>query len=481
MKLFKQDKFNLTQRVAYNALFSTAARVVEIVIGLLTIRLTSDYLGLALFGDYSTVMAFVSVFAIVGEFGLFSIVVREISLRPQEESRILSGAFTLRLVLGGAVLGSAYFFSYLFPYSTEVRNGIFILSVGYWISNLIQVLIGLFQKHLAMDKVAWAELWGRIAQLLAIAACVYFDWGFYAILGVWAFSSLFNLLLVWHYAGKFTRLGLNFDWILWKELLFKSSALVVSAILVYLYFKLDTVILSVFRSSEEVGIYGLAYKVLENLLFFPAMLVGLTMPMMSKFAGENREKFMAVAERTLHFLLLLIVPMVLGLIATAAKIIALLSKHAEFAPAEEPLRVLALALGIIFLGALFSNMIIALGQQKKLARIYAVGAIFNLTLNWLLIPRFSYMAAAWTTVLTEILVTVLMLLAVRSYLRLRACGGVLVKSLLSGAVMFAVLGALSHLHIFLLVPLGGAVYGSLTLLTGALSRQELDKLLQRKF
>lgn len=481
MKLFKQDQFNLTQKVAYNALFSTVARLVEIVIGLLTIRLTSDYLGLSAFGDYSTVMAFVSVFAIVGEFGLFSIVVREISLRPAEESRILSGAFTIRLVLGAVALGSAYFFALLFPYSTEVRNGILILSVGYWISNLIQVLIGLFQKHLAMDKVAGAELLGRVVQLLSILACVHFNWGFYAILGVWAFSSLFNLLLVWHYAGKFTHLSLNFDWALWRELLFKSFALVVSAILVYIYFKLDTVILSVFRSSEEVGIYGLAYKVLENLLFFPAMLVGLTMPMMSKFAGEQREKFVSVAGRTLNFLLLLIVPMVLGIVATAPKIIALLSSRVEFAPAEAPLRVLALALGIIFLGALFSNMIIALGKQKQLAYIYAVGAVFNLTMNWFWIPRFSYMAAAWTTVLTELLVTVLMALLVRSFVCFTSSTKVLIKSLLSGLVMWVVLTVLSKFSIFILIPLGGMVYGILVLLTGAISREELTKLLQRKF
>ena len=66
----------------------------------------------------------------------------------------------------------------------------------------------------------------------------------------------------------------------------------IAAILVMIYFKLDTVMLSFMKDQIDVGIYGLAYKILENLIFFPAMFVGLIMPLLSKHAFSNRSKFL---------------------------------------------------------------------------------------------------------------------------------------------------------------------------------------------
>lgn len=477
--MLKIDGFNLTQRIAYNAIFSSVARVLEMIIGLVIIKLTTNYLGLDGFGDYGTVMAFVYIFSVLADFGLYSIVVREISDKNANEDKIINNAFTIRIVLGALVMSSAYLFSFLLPYSNEVRFGVLIASFGYWIFNAIQVMMGLFQKHLAMDKVSVAEFLGRLAQFVVIILCVKYNLGFYWILAALFIGGLFNLSFVFLYSKQFIKLRLAFDFSVWKDLIIKAFPLAVSAILVLVYFKLDTVLLSVMKESRDVGIYSLAYRVMETLIFFPSMIVGLTMPLMSRFVFEDKEKFKSIVQRTLNFLLIAIVPVVLGIFVVAEKLIYLLSKP-EFSDSISVLRILAVALGFIFLGALFSNVIIALKRQKYLAYIYFIGAVFNIVANLIFIPKYSYFGAAWTTLATEFLVTTLMLFAIYKEAKFLPSFQGLFKCLIAGMAMVLVLNSLYSMNIFLLVILGAVVYGAVIYVIGGVSKEDMSKLLQKR-
>lgn len=477
--MFGLEKFNLTQKIAYNAAFSSLARVLEMAIVFVTIKLTTAYLGLDGFGDYGTVLAFVYIFSVLADFGLYSVVVRDISASGADENKIINNALSIRLFLGAAVLASAYLFSFLFPYSDEVRTGILIASVGYWLLNCVQVLMGLFQKHLLMDRVALAEFLGRAVQFIGVLVAVHYNLGFLFIIGTIFFGAFFNFLLVIFYTRKLVRLRFDFDFSLWKDMLSRAFPLALSAILVLIYFKLDTVFLSVMKDSSAVGIYSLAYKIMENLIFFPSMLVGLTMPLMSRTAFEDREKFKSIIQRTLNFLLLAIVPIVLGIFAVSDKLILLLSRP-EFSDASAVLRILIAALAFIFLGALFSNVIIALKKQKSLAYIYFFGAVFNVALNFIFIPQYSYFGAAATTLATEFLVTLLMaafiyreIKFIPSFHNLLSTGG-------AGMLMFVVLSALSFLDIFSMIIVGAATYVLAAYAFGGVSKEEMKKLLKKR-
>ena len=471
---------NLTQKIAYNALFSAGARVVEVAIALVIIGLTTRYLGDGGFGDYIIVITFVYIFSVIADLGLYSIVVREISREGANEEKIINNAFTLRFVAGFFILGSAFFVSLIFPYSESVKTGIGIAAIGFWILSNIQVLMGLFQKHLAMDKVAIAEILGRVIQLLFVLACVKLDLGFLYIIFSIFLGAIFNFALVLFFTSKYIKIRLRFDFKFWKELLKQAYPLAISAILVLIYFKLDTIFLSVMKAREDVGVYGLSYKILENLIFFPAMIVGLTMPIMSKYIFTDRNKFKSVVQRTLNFLLIAVVPMIVGVVFISDKIIKLLGDGEGFKDSPLVLNILMMALGFIFLGALFSNIIIAANKQKQLAQIYFVGMIFNIITNFIFIPRYSYFGAAATTVVTELLVTVLMIFVVYRSIKFIPSFAILFKVSLASFLMAVVLHYFSYLNVFYLLILGGIVYLSIIYFIGGVSREEIKKLVGRE-
>ena len=471
---------NLTQKIAYNALFSAGARIIEVAIALVIIGLTTRYLGDGGFGDYIIVITFIYIFSVIADLGLYSIVVREISREGANEEKIINNAFTLRFVAGFFILGSAFFVSLIFPYSESVKMGIGIAAVGFWILSNIQVLMGLFQKHLAMDKVAIAEILGRVMQLLFVLICIELDLGFLYIIFSIFLGAIFNFVLVLLFTSKYIKIRLRFDFKFWKELLKQAYPLAVSAILVLIYFKLDTIFLSVMKTREAVGVYGLSYKILENLIFFPAMIVGLTMPIMSKYIFTDRNKFKSVVQRTLNFLLIAVVPMIVGVVFISDKIIKLLGDGEGFKDSPLVLNILMMALGFIFLGALFSNIIIAANKQKQLAQIYFVGMIFNIITNFIFIPRYSYFGAAATTVVTELLVTVLMIFVVYRSIKFIPSFAILFKVSLASFLMAVVLHYFSYLNVFYLLILGGIVYLSIIYFIGGVSREEIKKLVGRE-
>ncbi len=473
-------KFNLTQKIAYNAIFSAGARVIEVALALVIIGLTTRYLGTSGFGDYVVVVTFIYIFSVFADLGLYSIVVREISREGADEEKIVNNAFTLRTFAGIFFLGSAFFISLLFPYSWDVKIGIAVAALGFWILSNTQVLMGLFQKHLVMDRVAVAEICGRIIQFSFVWTVISFDLGFlYIIASIFA-GAIINFFLVLFFASKYVKIRFRFDFNLWKKLLKQGFPLAISAILVLIYFKLDTIFLSVMKTSEAVGVYGLSYKIMENLIFFPAMLVGLTMPIMSRSVFIDRTRFQSIVQRTLNFLLIAVIPMIFGTILISDKIIQLIGGSKGFVDSPAVLNILMIALGFIFLGALFSNIIIAANKQKRLAQIYFFGMVFNVVTNFIFIPKYSYFGAATTTVATEILVTFLMIVVVYRTLKFIPSFAILSKSVLASFLMALALHQFNHLNIFYLLILGGIVYLPAIYFLGGISKEEIGKLVGNK-
>lgn len=393
----------IARKIAYNVIFNVVTKFISTVLALVGIGLITRYLGKEGFGDYSTVLAFFSFFGSIADLGLYSITAREISRTNADEKKILGNAFALRLSSSFLVFLFTPFLIYFLPYSSEVKLGILIAAASFVFSSTYMVLNGVFQKNLAMDKVATAEVIGKTIQIGVIMGAVRYDLGFTTIILSILASMVFNFTAVLLMVKKYIPLKLQFDFGYWKTFLKESAPLGVSAVIVFIYFKIDTILLSVLKTNTEVGIYNAAYKVIENISFIPSMIVGLMLPMFSLHVFSNNKHFRHLADQTLKVFLILVVPMIIGTLFLSEGIIHLIG-GAAFLEASNTLRILIFALTFIFFGNLFNNILIASNQQKKMLGALALCALFNVTANVIFIPIFSYTAAAVISVATEFLV-----------------------------------------------------------------------------
>ena len=468
----------VVRKIAYNVFFNATAKILATVLALVSIGFITRYLGRDGFGDYATVLAFFSFFGSLADLGLYSVATREISRVGADEKKIMGNVFSLRLFSSLTV----FVFSplvFLLPYSRDLKIGIIIAAASFVFSALYSVLNGIFQKYLVMDRVATAELTGKVIQLSIIVLAVKMDWGFSAIISSLLVYMIFNFVVIFILSRKYVRFKIEIDFDYWKKFLKESLPMGIAVVVTFLYFKTDTIMLSMMQSSSDVGIYNAAYKVIENITFFPAMMIGLILPLTARYIFTDKEKFKSISDKTFKVLLILIIPIVVGALFLADGIIRLIG-GGGFAESADVLRIIIFSLAFIFFGSFFNNILLAGNLQKKLMLALGFCAIFNISLNLYLISHYSYLGASYTSVFTELLVVAFGFYLTKKYLKYTPQINNFGRMIVSGLAMALFLFLFRGSHFFFIAPASAAVYFIFLYLTKTLSQEEIKSLLNRE-
>ncbi len=463
---------DLKLRIARNTAISLGGKMFAGALGLLSIVFMTRALGPDGFGVYNTVFAFLYIFSVFGDFGLSSFLAREIAKPGANERDVVSHIFFTRLILVLCSFAAAFLFLLITPYSPETKQGVFIAALGFLFLSLSGVLMGVYQKHLKTIVPAVADAAARTVQLAAVVY-LYLSGGSVAdFLWVFVAGSALHFSIMCAYAKKYTKFIFSPSVSVVSRVVRESWPLALAAALILIYFKGDTLLLSFLKPQHDVGVYSVAYKVLENLIIFPAMFAGLVMPLLSRYFIESGERFRLVFQKTLDVLVIAALPLAFGGIYCADAIIAIMA-GVGFAEAVLPLQVLFVAMVFIFLGTLFGNAVIACNRQKTVLWVYGAAALFNLTANLYFIERYSYLGAATVTAATELLVSAGMLFIVYRAVRFLPRATVFWKALAASLTMTLALFASPAQNILALFVVGTAVYGAALFALGGASASDL--------
>jgi O-antigen/teichoic acid export membrane protein len=464
-------------KVTYNMGAAISARFLVGVVGVVIIGFLTRYLGPAGFGQYDAVLAYAFIFVAFADLGLYSIFVREISRPGADEKYIAGNIFSLRIITSVIFAAIAVGVSFFLPYEPIVRTGIMIISGFIVFTPMTQFLMGIFQKNLKLYYVSVADVLTKGVQLGLVLFLIHYKINLTGFIIAAVIIQLTYFSIVFLFSRELLRFSLRFDFDYWKKVLKISLPVAVSVVFSLIYFKIDTVLLSLMKPAEHVGIYSAAYRVLEQAIFFPAIYMGLIMPMLSRnFA--NGEKFSAIFNESFRHLITFAVPSVIMLFMLAPQIISLIG-GAAFINSIGVLRILSFAIGIIFLGSLGGNALVALNLQKKGMWIYFSGALINLGTNFMVIPRYSYYGAAWTTILTELLVTILMFVVIYRHMQLKIKFSIVKKALLAGLLMILTLYPFKDMTLLITLPITLSYGGYLYLLKG-FTKEELLQIMGRR-
>lgn len=473
----------LAARVAHNSIISAVTRVMSLALALVTIGLVTRYLGTSGYGNYTTITAFYFLITAVSDFGVNQILTREISRPGAQEKEIIANVLGLRLVSLAIVSTVGVLGTFFLPYGGEIKKGIWLMFIALVLSSTSQALNSIFQKRLVMNRLAWRELISRFIQLGVTYFAVRYEWGIFGIIIAMIASYAFVLGASWKLASQYISLNFSFNTRYWKYFLKESAPLGIAAFVNFLYFKADAILLSLLQTSHDVGIYGAAYKVLESLIYFPTMFMGLVMPIFSFNIFHRPINFLRIASKTLKAIWLVTIPLVIFLFFLANETIRIIA-GAGFYEATIVLQILAFALGAIFLANFFNSVLIVVNKQRLLLFILAGTAGLSLVLNVIFIPYFSFIAAAVISTICEVLVTII------AYILSKKWGigwgkgwtPLPIKSFIISALGMIIILYLLNLYSYPLIPgllvkgiAGGLTYIGLLFGTGGLSFSELKK------
>jgi O-antigen/teichoic acid export membrane protein len=388
----------------------------------ITIAAINRNFGGELLGDFYLMTGFASYFYLLTDFGINAVATREISKEvnwltdTQKVKKLFNNLLTIR-VLGSALLvvilvAALPFIPFRLRNLELIRVGIAVGLLTIISQAIYNCATVVFQSSLSYQKLVLASVIGNVSFLLLVFLFLFKGYGVLSLvtantLGMLIVSGL-SFFLAYKAMGAFR---FEFDLVLWRNLIVSSLPLGIGILLTVVVAKADQFLLSVMALSPRLnltndlalGNYGTAYKIFENILVFPTYFVNAVFPILVKNLEHNPAKHQRVFWMSFYFMLgfsflitlsgWILAPLAIGLIGGTS-----------LALSTEALRILLLSLPLFFTSALFLFLMIAQNQQKKIPFIYLAAAIFNVTLNLIFIPNHGFIASAWITGLTELLI-----------------------------------------------------------------------------
>ena len=184
-----------------------------------------------------------------------------------------------------------------------------------------------------------------------------------------------------------------------REFLHGVAPIGIGILLSALYFRIDVFLLERWSGTTAVALYNAVFRVVDALRLFPAAVLAVALPVLCR-AGDLKPLVRLAAPLTAAACG---VAVVLWLTAGVGRAGPLRRAYAEAVP---PFRTLVLALPLMALNYALTQQVIGWHGQRAYAAVCAGALGFNLLLNWQLIPALGMTGAAWSTLWTEVFMTV---------------------------------------------------------------------------
>ncbi len=385
---------NIFKNTGYQAL----TRILSSTTGFIITLILARYLGVGGFGDFVKVTTFIGFFYLLADFGL-----NAIYLQKNGDQNNFSSLFYLRLLFSLILVVLANIIPFLLPFSQgsdfgfppSLRFGILIFSLSIFVQSIIYSSTALFQKDLRFDRLLFAQILGSFLTLFLVTLFVFLSFSINYIFLAFIFGGLLTAFLALIKSrGTYWPVKLDFRFI--NLLLKQSWPLGLMLFFNLVYFRVDIFLLSILRSTAEVGIYGFSYKFFDFLIALPLFLANSIYPLILK--QEKDLEFRVIISKYLKISLLTSFALVI-VFWFLAPLFSLVKS--EFKESIFPFRILLLSLPFFFTTAILQWALIAKKKQKFLMAVYLSGAILNIILNLVFIPIYGYVASAFITGISE--------------------------------------------------------------------------------
>ena len=411
----KSANMNTLQRIIKNTGVFFAAQVVTYLIAFLYTIYTAQYLGAEGFGILTSGLAFTLIFGTFADLGLSPLTVREVSRDKSLHSRYTGNIILIKLLLSIVTFVFMVAIINIQTNAPLMIGVVYILALWVVVNSFSQLFYSVFQAYEKMEYQSISSIINSVILLLGVIYGVHLGLGVLWFAFIYLLASTVVLVYCSYiYLTKFKKPIFEADWQFWKLTIVAALPLSIASIFSIIAFRVDTVLLSIIQGPTAVGWYGAAYKLIESLMFVPMVYTSAIFPVLSNFHISSQESLKLLYKKSVKYLTMLGLPIAAGTTIFAQNIIIFLYGSSYY-PAVIALQILIWTIPFLFLTYIFSTLFISINKQNVILKITFIAMIFNVIANLLLIPKYSYIAAASLTVLTELLGAVLCLRYLSKY------------------------------------------------------------------
>lgn len=409
----------ISRRFAKNSIYHFTAQVGSKGLFFLTTVYLARRLGATDYGKFAFAYGLVTLLSVVTKFGLDLLTSSEVGKNPDRASEYFTSSLLLRASLSLIFL---LLLSVVVPWlkkPPEVNMLIFLLAATIIFQTLAGASTSLFEafQFFGYRSVLNLCMFGFI--LAAVMLANHHNPGL--IKSGYAFligAATYGLLAIVLGRVKISGFSWPPSFPFLRRLFQMALPLGLSEIFIGIYYRADTVLLSFFESDATVGWYDAAYTFVYGLRLLPVSVAMVLLPGLSKLFEDSpqqaiRSYRLAVRySATVGFFLTF-------LVATCSRFLVHVVFGDQYKPSADVLPVLIWTCAIMFVNAFQGIFLVIADQRNAFFRATATGAISNILLNLLLIPKYGMFGAAYATVLSEFLVFLVSAVSLSKFLSWR--------------------------------------------------------------
>ncbi len=363
------------------------------------------YLGPSQFGLYNFTIAVVGLFAVPSGLGLYSIVVRELIINPESKYETLGTGAFLQMFSGFiSYVMLLFFISCIRPGD---KFGFLLISI-FGITLLFkfnEIALCWFESQVLSKYIVWAQSAAfifffliKVSLILCNARLLYFIIASAAE----AFFSALLIIIVMQLKGvkvEKLRASLSSSYFLLRE----SWPLLLTNFAIIIYMKIDQIMIGQMLDDKAVGIYSIATRISEVWYFIPMMVVSSLTPSIIASKAVNETLFNKRMQMLYDLMICISVPVAIFLTFTSFPLVYFIF-GSDYSEAAEILSIHIWTSIFVFLGVASSQWFLAVNKNKLLFWRSFIGMIFNVILNYFLIPKHGPKGAAIATLISQAIV-----------------------------------------------------------------------------
>ena len=435
------------RRILKNTSFLTGAFIVQKVISFLYFILIARRIGPVDLGLYDPLKSLIPISLILIDFSLSAVMTREIARHPEKSRQYISTVIGVKILFAVILFFVAGLITTFGNFDAVTRSLLYLVGMIVVLDTFTLTIFAVFRGYQNMLFESIAIVVNQILTIGIGAGALLMGYGLKGLFIATLVGSVFNFIFAFVMLKR--RLGISlvpvWDKELIKALLKMALPFAIAAIFVKMFTYTDRYMLLALAGKKYVGWYATAHKLTYALEFIPSAFAASIYPAMSAYFLTSKENLTRTFEKSMRYLLLIAVPLSLGIITLSDRIIVQLYTNA-FEASVIPLRIMISGLVIIFLNFPVGALLNASNQQTRNTINMGITVLVNVLLNVILIPKFNFVGAAISTLVSTVLLFSLGLFwagKIVPYNR-RALALLFAKCVASGAVMSAVIYVLSQ-------------------------------------
>ncbi len=383
-------------RVIKNTAILTFGQIVTLVLGMVFTALLSRHIGPEGYGKYAFAHSTIAMMMVFVSFGFSTLPIRNVAQKREEASKYFSNIVFMKALLSFVVFSLFLIAVLAGNYSRDMISLMLLVGASAILEALTQVSVSIFYAFEKMKYDVLTQVVRAVAALGLGAGAIFLGCNLIQIVAVLIFASVLRatltLIMLW---GKIVKFKLEVDLGFCKKIVIASIPFSLLIVVSAIFSNVSVVMLGSMVGDGAAGWYASAIRVIEMLLIVPGMFLTSIYPVFSRFYASSKESLALSYSKSFDWGLLLGLPMAAGIFLVADRVIALIFGPG-FENAADALRLLSVVVLVGFCNNVNGAILNAMGREKFFAALSTATVAVVVVLNWLLIPRFSYVGPAIT-------------------------------------------------------------------------------------